>query len=46
MVQKYAVFFGGSILASNNPRIFKTRAEYEEYGPSIARHNPVFGKGM
>ena len=47
MVQKFAVFFGASVLASNSgQKLFKTREDYLEYGPSIARHNPVFGSGM
>lgn len=48
MVQKSAVYFGGSVLASSpgGSNIFKTRADYAEYGPQIARHNPVFGGGM
>ncbi|CAA3029650.1 actin-related 3 [Olea europaea subsp. europaea] len=46
-IQRYAVWFGGSVLAST-PEFFKachTKAEYEEYGASICRTNPVF-KGM
>ncbi|KAI9311913.1 actin family [Dichotomocladium elegans] len=43
--QRHAVWFGGSLLAStaefNN--YCHTKAEYDEYGPSIARHNRVFG---
>ena len=45
MVQQAAVWFGGSMLAhrkDNFNRIVSTREQYEEYGPSIARHNPVF----
>ena len=42
--QRFAVWFGGSMLAStpefNN--VCHTRAAYEEHGPSICRHNPVF----
>ncbi|KAG7215362.1 hypothetical protein INR49_022561 [Caranx melampygus] len=34
-MQRYAVWFGGSMLASTR--------DYEEIGPSICRHNPVFG---
>eukprot|EP00043_Microstomoeca_roanoka_P001376 m.32336 g.32336 ORF g.32336 m.32336 type:complete len:412 (-) comp10780_c0_seq1:693-1928(-) len=44
-MQRYAVWFGGSMLAST-PDFYKvchTKADYEEYGPSICRHNPVFG---
>jgi len=44
--QRYAVWFGGSLLAST-PEFYQVchrKAEYEEYGPSICRHsNPVFG---
>ncbi|KAL9420793.1 hypothetical protein AB3S75_038380 [Citrus x aurantiifolia] len=46
-IQRYAVWFGGSVLAST-PEFFAachTKAEYEEYGASICRSNPVF-KGM
>ncbi|XP_033096666.1 actin-related protein 3-B [Anneissia japonica] len=44
-MQRYAVWFGGSMLAST-PEFFQvchTKADYEEYGASICRHNPVFG---
>merc|ERR1711973_1031467 len=44
-MQRYAVWFGGSLLAST-PEFYQvchTKAAYEEYGPSICRHNPVFG---
>jgi len=44
-MQRYAVWFGGSMLAST-PEFYQvchTKAQYEEHGPSIARHNPVFG---
>lgn len=43
--QRYAVWFGGSLLAST-PEFYQvchTKAQYEEYGPSICRHNQVFG---
>jgi len=44
-MQRYAVFFGGSMLASSAdfPKYCHTKAQYEEEGPRIARHNPVFG---
>lgn len=44
MVQRYAVWFGGSVLGSNDnfPNICHSKAQYEEYGPSICRHNPIF----
>jgi actin-related protein 3 len=44
-MQRYAVWFGGSMLAST-PEFYNvchTKAKYDEVGPSIARHNPVFG---
>ncbi|KAL9257537.1 Actin-related protein, partial [Drosera capensis] len=46
-IQRYAVWFGGSVLAST-PEFFAachTKADYEEHGASICRTNPVF-KGM
>jgi len=44
MVQRYAVWFGGSVLGSNPsfPQICHSKADYEEHGPSICRHNSVF----
>lgn len=41
--QRYAVWFGGSLLASQSEYLgmFHTKAQYEEEGPRIARHNPV-----
>ena len=47
-MQRFAVWFGGSMLAST-PEFFRvchTKAQYEEEGPRIARHNPVFSAGM
>jgi len=44
-MQRYAVWFGGSMLAST-PEFYQvchTKADYDEIGPSICRHNPVFG---
>lgn len=44
-MQRYAVWFGGSMLAST-PEFYKvchTKKDYDEVGPSICRHNPVFG---
>lgn len=44
-MQRYAVWFGGSMLAST-PEFYQvchTKKDYMEYGPSICRHNPVFG---
>ncbi|XP_003742549.1 actin-related protein 3 [Galendromus occidentalis] len=43
-MQRYAVWFGGSMLASM-PEFYTvchTKAQYEECGPSICRHNAVF----
>jgi actin-related protein 3 len=43
-MQRYAVWFGGSVLAST-PGFYSschTKADYEEYGASIVRANPVF----
>ena len=44
-MQRYAVWFGGSMLASQPQfvaKYFHTKAQYAEEGPRIARHNPVF----
>ncbi|VDN58126.1 unnamed protein product [Dracunculus medinensis] len=44
-MQRYAVYFGGSLLGST-PEFYQvahTKAEYMEKGASICRHNPVFG---
>jgi len=44
-MQRYAVWFGGSMLSST-PEFYNvchTKQQYDEYGPSICRHNPVFG---
>jgi len=43
-VQRYAVWCGGSILASL-PQFFEqahTKKQYEENGPGICRYNPLF----
>ncbi|KAI9224651.1 actin family [Blastocladiella britannica] len=43
--QRYAVWYGGSFLG-DTPEFYNvchTKKDYEEYGPSIARHNRVFG---
>jgi len=44
IVQRYAVWFGGSVLGSqeNFPNVCKSREQYAEYGPSICRHNAIF----
>jgi len=43
-MQRFAVWFGGSMLASTPEfdKVVHTRQQYEEIGPSICRHNPVF----
>lgn len=47
-MQRFAVWFGGSMLASTPEfyRVCHTKAQYEEEGPRIARHNPVFSATM
>jgi len=42
--QRFAVWFGGSMLASQPEFLsfFHTKKDYQEQGPRIARHNPVF----
>lgn len=44
-MQRYAVWFGGSMLASTNEfySVCHTKAQYDEHGPSICRYNAVFG---
>ncbi|KAK0427952.1 hypothetical protein QR680_010505 [Steinernema hermaphroditum] len=44
-MQRYAVWFGGSMLGSTEEfyQVAHTKAEYMEKGASICRHNPVFG---
>uniref|UniRef100_A0A914C982 Actin-related protein 3 n=1 Tax=Acrobeloides nanus TaxID=290746 RepID=A0A914C982_9BILA len=44
-MQRYAVWFGGSMLASTAEfyQVAHTKQEYMEKGASICRHNPVFG---
>lgn len=46
--QRYAVWLGASMLASGSTfaQSVHTREQYQEYGPSIARSNVVFGAGM
>eukprot|EP00967_Tisochrysis_lutea_P053241 scaffold66129_cov35-Tisochrysis_lutea.AAC.1 len=41
-MQRFAVWFGGSMLASTPEfgNVVHTRQQYEEYGPSVCRHNP------
>jgi len=47
-MQRFAVWFGGSMLSSTPEfyRVCHTKAQYEEEGPRIARHNPVFSASM
>jgi len=43
-MQRFAVWFGGSMLGSL-PQFYEmahSKKDYEEFGPSIARNNPVF----
>jgi actin-related protein 3 len=43
--QRFAVWFGGSIIASQ-PQFYSaahTKAQYDEIGPNICRNSPVFG---
>jgi actin-related protein 3 len=44
--QRFAVWFGGSMLASQPEFLgyFHTKQQYAEIGPRIARHNPVFNQ--
>jgi len=44
-MQRYAVWFGGSVLASTSDfyQVCHTKAQYDECGTSICRHNPVIG---
>jgi len=44
--QDYAVWYGGAMLAQTGPLFYKqchSKANYDEYGPSIARASAVFG---
>lgn len=44
--QRFAVWFGGSLLATTDDfySVSHTKKQYDEVGPSICRHNPVFGQ--
>jgi len=44
-MQRYAVWFGGSMLSSTAEfyKVCHDKAKYDEIGPGIARHNAVFG---
>jgi actin-related protein 3 len=47
-MQRYAVWFGGSMLA-HTPEFYRvcvTKAQYDEEGPRCARHSPVFSASM
>ena len=43
-MQRFATWFGGSVLASTPHFVesVKTKKDYEEYGPSYFRANPLF----
>jgi actin-related protein 3 len=47
-MQRFAVWFGGSMLAATSEfkRVCHTKAQYDEEGPRIARHNAVFSASM
>ena len=47
-MQRYAVWFGGSVLGMmpQFASLCKTRAEYEEHGPSICRSSATFRDEM
>ena len=47
-MQRYAVWCGGSVLASmpEFPAMCISRAQYEEHGPSVCRHNAVSRDGL
>ena len=44
--QRFAVWFGGSMVGSSEEFFQKavSKEQYDEYGPSICRHSPVFGQ--
>jgi actin-related protein 3 len=46
--QRYAVWFGGSMLGSTGQfyNLCHTKKQYDEEGPRIARHSPVFSATM
>eukprot|EP01063_Lacrimia_lanifica_P014177 TRINITY_DN20818_c0_g1_i1.p1 TRINITY_DN20818_c0_g1~~TRINITY_DN20818_c0_g1_i1.p1 ORF type:complete len:421 (+),score=165.14 TRINITY_DN20818_c0_g1_i1:84-1346(+) len=46
--QGYAVWYGGNVIGQSEffPNLIKTRAEYEEYGPSIFRKSMVGGGAL
>ena len=47
-MQRFAVWFGGSMLASTEEfyKVCHTKKQYDEEGPRIARHSPVFSASM
>lgn len=47
-MQRYAVWFGGSVLAATPEyhKVCVTKEQYDEVGPNIMRHNPCFGTGL
>uniref|UniRef100_A0A915KIY1 Dynactin subunit 5 n=1 Tax=Romanomermis culicivorax TaxID=13658 RepID=A0A915KIY1_ROMCU len=47
-MQRYAVWFGGSMLGSTGEfyQVAHSKADYLEKGPGICRHNAVFGMMM
>lgn len=47
-MQRFAVWFGGSMLASTEEfyKVCITKQQYDEEGPRIARHSPVFSASM
>jgi actin-related protein 3 len=47
-MQRFAVWFGGSMLASTGEfyRVCHTKQRYDEEGPRIARHSPVFSASL
>jgi actin-related protein 3 len=46
--QRYAVWFGGSMLGTMAEffKVCHSKQEYDEIGPSIARHSRIFGSGV
>ena len=47
-MQRYAVWFGGSVLADTPEyhRVCVTKEQYDEFGPARMRHNPVFSSAL
>jgi len=47
-MQRYAVWFGGSVLADTPEyhRVCVTKEQYDEHGPARMRHNPVFSSAL